>query len=294
MALMKHTLLFFALAALLTFTLALPLSPLVSQELIARGKVGNAKPPAPVKPPTKPPAKPPVTPVAPPPAPPASKCNGIKAANGLGQCNACVATTGCTFDRTLSQCVNAPTGRLDANRFVTNADQCKTIGQGLNANPSADVKQRAQAEFERMRSHIFNGETDPTSGRHTFSAWTAKNKDAGRCDKSTHLCAFRLGSTPKTVWDDRSGLYSQRDVEDMCLNAITLNIQNNNNAQSSASFAVQTKFGRTICVQHLVTKTNTPSCFPVGIHPQLSGVGSRCTGTGNDANKDTEEIAARK
>ena len=34
MALMKHTLLFLALAALLTFTLALPLSPLASEELV--------------------------------------------------------------------------------------------------------------------------------------------------------------------------------------------------------------------------------------------------------------------
>ncbi|KAK7686444.1 hypothetical protein QCA50_010668 [Cerrena zonata] len=103
MALMKHTLLFFALAALLTFTLALPLSPLVSPELIGRA------------------------------GPASSKCNGIKAANGLGQCNACVATTGCIFDRTISLCVQAPTGRLDTNRFVTqkDANQCKTIAQGL-------------------------------------------------------------------------------------------------------------------------------------------------------------------
>ena len=81
----------------------------------------------------------------------------------------------------------------------------------------------------------------------------------------------------------------------MCLNAITLNIQQNNNAQSSANFAVQTKFGRTICVQHLVTKSNTPSCFPVGIHPVTTAkVGDRCTDTGTAATKDTEEIAARK
>lgn len=35
MALMKHTLLFLALAALLTFTLALPLSPLASEDLVS-------------------------------------------------------------------------------------------------------------------------------------------------------------------------------------------------------------------------------------------------------------------
>ena len=81
----------------------------------------------------------------------------------------------------------------------------------------------------------------------------------------------------------------------MCLNAITLNIQQNKNAQSSASFAVQTKFGRTICIQHLVTKANTPSCFPVGIHPLTTAkVGDRCSETGIGANKETEEIAARK
>ncbi|KAK7679422.1 hypothetical protein QCA50_017476 [Cerrena zonata] len=296
MALFKHTLLFLALATLLTFTLALPLplSPLASNELAARAKVGAAKPPAaPAKPVAKPPVKAPTTPAAA--KPPASACNGIKASNALGQCNACLKADGCAFDRTLSQCIQKPATRLTDDRFVVQLEQCKTVGQGLNANPSADVKKRAQDEFNRMRAHIFNGEKDPSSGRHTFSAWTAANKDAGRCDKATHLCAFRLNEkTPKTIWDDRSGLYTQRDIEDMCLNAITLNIQQNSNAQSSASFVIQTKFGRSICVQHLVTKANTPSCFPVGIHPALATVGSRCTETGIAANKDTEEVAARK
>lgn len=43
-----------------------------------------------------------------------------------------VASPGCAFDRTLTQCIPTPTGRLDANRFVTQVEQCKTIGQGLN------------------------------------------------------------------------------------------------------------------------------------------------------------------
>lgn len=81
--------------------------------------------------------------------------------------------------------------------LVLQAKPTATEVQSAKAKQSAQAKfdktrSQAQAEFERMRSHIFNGESNPTSGRHTFSAWTAKNTDTGRCDTATHLCAFRV------------------------------------------------------------------------------------------------------
>ncbi|CAL1714854.1 unnamed protein product [Somion occarium] len=289
---MKRTLFFVALTTLLTFTLALPTG--FANELSARAKIGGSKPPPP--PPTKGGKNPP----PPPPPPPVqtsttpSPCNGQKNSVGSGNCKTCVAIAGnaCAFDRDSLQCVPRPNSALTPN-LVTSAAACATLDQTSVLNPNQNVRQQAEAEFARMQNHIFNGETDPTSGRHTFSAWRSKNSDAGRCDSNTNLCAFRLNNkTPKTVWDDRNGLYTVQDIKDMCITAITLNIQQNQ-MRSSKSFAVQTKFGKSICVQHLVTKDNTPSCFPLGIHTAPPTLGSPCSDTGSNAiNGVTTEVAA--
>ncbi|CAL1714809.1 unnamed protein product [Somion occarium] len=279
----RHTILLtVAFVALLTFALAVP----VPGDLVARVKLPGAKPPA----------QPPKKPVAPAPAPakpappPASPCNGAKDPNGNGNCQAfAIPKNACAFDRTTLKCVPRP-GTLTST-LVTVPAQCATIQQTSRLTPNANVQQQAAAEFARMQNHIFNGETDPTSGRHTFNAWRKANSDPGRCDNETHLCAFRLNNkTPKTVWDDRAGLYTQQDIKDMCMAAITLNIQENQ-MKSSLSFSVQTKFGKSICVEHLVTKDNTPSCFPVGIHRSTPPLGSRCTDTGSGKTATTVEIA---
>ncbi|CAL1712068.1 unnamed protein product [Somion occarium] len=225
-------------------------------------------------------------------AAPVAGCAAQKLANGNGNCAPCVAIATCAYDPANLQCVNKPAGALPAT-LIADRTRCPTLSQIAQENPSVAVRQKATAEFARMRNHIFVGEKDPSSGRHTFTAFRAANKDAGRCDRETNLCAFKLTSTtPKTVWDDRAGKYTQQDVQDMCTTAITLNLLHNNNAASSGAFAVQTKFGKSICVEHLVTKTNTPSCFPLGIHHATQfPVGKPCTATGNAANTLTVEVA---
>ena len=45
-----------------------------------------------------------------------------------------VKANGCAFDRKLSQCVQKPSGRLTDDKFVTQLEQCKTVGQGLNVS----------------------------------------------------------------------------------------------------------------------------------------------------------------
>ncbi|KAK7686445.1 hypothetical protein QCA50_010669 [Cerrena zonata] len=80
----------------------------------------------------------------------------------------------------------------------------------------------------------------------------------------------------------------------MCLAAITLNIVQDG-PLASANFAIRTKLGNTICVRHLVTKDNIPSCFPVGIHALPAGTiaGSSCIDTGIAVTTGTDLIAAR-
>ncbi|KAJ7247982.1 hypothetical protein C8J57DRAFT_1240495 [Mycena rebaudengoi] len=140
--------------------------------------------------------------------------------------------------------------------------------------------------------HIFVGDTDSTSGRHTFSAWTSANKNAGRCDSESNLCVFRLhNKIPQTVFDDRAGGFTQSDVQQMCTTAITLNIQENG-AVKDGAFVVQTKFGKPICVQHQVAGQG--SCFPLGIHATTSKLSSPCKSSGEKAIAGkTTEIAAR-
>ncbi|CAL1697190.1 unnamed protein product [Somion occarium] len=218
-------------------------------------------------------------------------CAGQKLENGNGNCTPCLGIATCAYDVANMQCVNKPGGALPAT-LTTDKTRCPTLSQIAQENPSVADRQKAAAEFARMKNHIFVGESDPSSGRHTFTAFRAANKDAGRCDKETNLCAFKLtAQTPKTVWDDRAGKYTKQDVEDICTTAITLNLLHNNKAASPGSFAVQTKFGKSICVQHFVTKSNTPSCFPLGIHHATQfPVGKPCTFTGNDANTLTVEV----
>ncbi|KAJ6500984.1 hypothetical protein DFH09DRAFT_1336136 [Mycena vulgaris] len=160
--------------------------------------------------------------------------------------------------------------------------------------PTAAEAQKAKAMFAAMQKHVLIGEKDPKSGRHTFSAWTSANKDAGRCDSESKLCTFRLNQgVPKTVFDDRAGGFTASDVQRMCTTAITLNIQSSAGKLQTAAFVVQTKFGHPICVQHLVAEQG--SCFPLGIHATSDKLSTECSpGSGNKfiAGKTTE-IPAR-
>jgi len=250
-----------------------------------KAKAAAAKPVA-VKPviPKKPVAAKPVPAKKPTVAKPAaSVCNGISA------CLACTKNTACAFNSDTLKC-GARTST--AAPFVTNAKLCPPLKQAAQIAPEAAVAQQAKAKFAAMEKHIFVGETDPTSGRHTFSAWTSANKDAGRCDSESKLCAFRLNNKiPKTVFDDRAGGFTQSDVQQMCTTAITLNIQENG-AVKDGAFVVQTKFGKPICVQHQVAGQG--SCFPLGIHATTSKLSSTCKTSGETAIAGkTTEIAAR-
>ncbi|KAJ7680798.1 hypothetical protein DFH06DRAFT_1315538 [Mycena polygramma] len=163
--------------------------------------------------------------------------------------------------------------------------------------PSAAQAESAQNVFAAMRNHIFNGEkSNPSSGRHTSSSWTSANKDAGRCDTESKLCVFKLNNTPpKTVFDDRAGGFTQSDIQQMCTTAITLNLKSATatGKLENGAFVVQTKFGRPICVEHLVADPG--SCFPLGIHPVRGAkLNELCGSSGNNEIKGkTTEIAAR-
>ncbi|KAJ6507150.1 hypothetical protein C8R47DRAFT_1238837 [Mycena vitilis] len=164
--------------------------------------------------------------------------------------------------------------------------------------PTAAQTASAQKVFAATKNHIFNGETsNPSSGRHTFSSWTSANKDAGRCDPGSKLCVFKLTNTPsKTIFDDRAGGYTQADIQQMCTTAITLNLQAAaaaNGKLANGAFVVQTKFGRPICVEHLVADPG--SCFPLGIHVvRGTKLNEPCKSTGNNEIKGkTTEIAPR-
>ncbi|KAJ6501010.1 hypothetical protein DFH09DRAFT_1336160 [Mycena vulgaris] len=194
---------------------------------------------------------------------PASVCNGITAYL------ACTKNSACAFNSNTLTC-------------------------GERIAPTAAEAQKAKAMFAAMQKHVLIGEKDPKSGRHTFSAWTSANKDAGRCDSESKLCTFRLNQgVPKTVFDDRAGGFTASDVQRMCTTAITLNIQSSAGKLQTAAFVVQTKFGHPICVQHLVAEQG--SCFPLGIHATSDKLSTECSpGSGNKfiAGKTTE-IPAR-
>ncbi|KAJ6585152.1 hypothetical protein B0H19DRAFT_1320471 [Mycena capillaripes] len=266
---------FTAILCLLVASLSVSGLPIAEQDLAIRAKIGNAK--VPVKAKTVA-AKKPVA-VKP------SVCNGITT------CIACTRNTACAFNSETLKCAARTS---TAAPFVTNSQLCPPLKQAAQIAPSAAVAAQAKAKFAAMANHIFKGEKDPTSGRHTFSAWTAANKDAGRCDSESKLCVFRLQpkATPKTVFDDRAGGFTQSDVQQMCTTAITLNIQGSaGGALKDGAFVVQTKFGKPVCVQHQVAGQG--SCFPLGIHATSSKLNSKCTSSGNGANAKTTNIAAR-
>ncbi|KAL0945610.1 hypothetical protein HGRIS_014765 [Hohenbuehelia grisea] len=233
---MKAPLYIAVLAALFVVTWAIPAE---NSDQAKIGPQGKTRPPPPL--PQRPPARP-----AQPAKPPPSTCNGIK---GNNACVACASNNACGFNPASNTCVARNTG---APNLITDKSKCQQHG----ASGSENIKTRANEIWGRMRNHIFNGEpggkTD--SGRHTFSSYRAANKDAGRCDTQTHICAFRLKeSIPKTVWDDREGWYSEGDIETMCKTAITLNIKDTGGqARGDGAFVVQTKHGRPICVRHQV------------------------------------------
>ncbi|KAJ7194196.1 hypothetical protein GGX14DRAFT_404823 [Mycena pura] len=286
---MKFTAILCLLVASLSVS-GLPIAEQDADSLAIRAKIGKAPikaKPAAVNPvAAKKPAA--VTPVAakkPTAAkPPASVCNGITA------CLACTKNSACAFNSNTLKC-GARTST--AAPFVINASLCPPLKQAAQIAPAANVAQQAKAKFAAMQNHIFKGEKDPTSGRHTFSAWTSANKDAGRCDSESKLCVFRLTATPKTVFDDRAGGFTDSDVQQMCTTAITLNIQSSaGGALKDAAFVVQTKFGHPVCVQHQVAGQG--SCFPLGIHATSSKLNSRCESSGNQpVNGKTTEIPAR-
>ncbi|KAL0945611.1 hypothetical protein HGRIS_014766 [Hohenbuehelia grisea] len=259
------------LAALLAVTWAMPAEDSDHAKIGPKGR--TRPPPAPAP---RPPARP-VQPAKPPP----SKCNGIK---GNRACVACASNNTCGFNPASNTCVARNTG---APNLITDKSKCQQHG----ASGSENIKARANEIWERMRSHIFNGEpggkTD--SGRHTFKSYHDANKDAGRCDTQTHICAFRLReSIPKTVWDNRNGRYNDGDIETMCKTAITLNIKDTGGqARGDGAFVVQTKYGRPICVRHQVAGSG--SCFPVGIHSRSNRLGSPC----REGPQDVQPIAGR-
>ena len=94
-----------------------------------------------------------------------------------------------------------------------------------------------------------------------------------------------LSTQTKTVWDDRPGTFTKQDIEDICIAAITLS-----GPTTGGQFAIQTKFGKKICVKHLATKQNTPSCFPVGIHTATEAIGQPCKGSSNTADANTVAV----
>ncbi|CAA7263081.1 unnamed protein product [Cyclocybe aegerita] len=160
-------------------------------------------------------------------------------------------------------------------------------GRNSPARPSQSVNP-VDDTFNRMRNHIFLGETrNSKSGRHLLSSFCAANRgEKGECNDESKICKF----SRKTVWDDRPGGYTRADVETMCKAAIKLNLP----GRSTASFFVQTRLGRPICVTHLVAKSQN-SCFPQGVNFRKdvanSGgsfkIGDHCppNGTGDDVDK---------
>lgn len=277
----------------------LPIAEQNGDSLAIRAKIGKAPAKAPAakpvaaKKPTvaKPAAAKPVAakPVAAKPTvakPAASVCNGISA------CLACTKNSACAFNSNTLKCAARTS---TAAPFVTSAQLCPPLKQAAQIAPAAAVAEQAKTKFAAMKNHIFLGEkTDPTSGRHTFTAWTSANKDAGRCDSESKLCAFRLNNKiPKTVFDDRAGGFTQSDVQQMCTTAITLNIQSSaGGTLKDGAFVVQTKFGKPICVQHQVAGQG--SCFPLGIHATSSKLNAECKTSGEaPITGKTTEIAAR-
>ncbi|CAL1714831.1 unnamed protein product [Somion occarium] len=203
---------------------------------------------------------------------PDTRCASQRNPNGTGQCSACVALQDtnrrniCAFDRNTLDCVARPSGALPVNLVGNeNAVQCTTLQQIAIETPrfTANELQRARTEWGRMQNHVFNGEAnDPTSGRHLFTTWRQRNSGPGRCDDATNLCAFN--NNAKTVWNDCPARYTRQDVQDICTASILFNIRHNRMANSRNS-VVRSRFGRTMCIEHLVTAANTPSCFPIGI-----------------------------
>ncbi|KAJ7643679.1 hypothetical protein FB45DRAFT_895739 [Roridomyces roridus] len=293
---------FSTILCLVVASLSVSALPVAESDLAVRAKIGK---PVAAKPVTKPvaakpvaakpvaakpvAAKPVAAPVAAKPAtvakPQASVCNGITS------CLACTKNTACAFNSNTLKCAARTT---TAAPFVTNSQLCPPLKQAQQIAPTESIAQQAKDKFAAMSNHIFVGEKDPTSGRHTFSAWTAANKDAGRCDSESKLCVFRLNNAiPKTVFDDRTGGFTKSDVQQMCTTAITLNLQSSaGGAVRDAAFVVQTKFGKPVCVQHQVAGQG--SCFPLGIHATTSKLNSKCASSGNQpVVGKTTEIAAR-
>lgn len=56
-----------------------------------------------------------------------------------------------------------------------------------------NLNAQAQRLFTAMSTHVFHGEpSNPRFGRHTFSSWTAANKDVGQCNPQTRICQFQV------------------------------------------------------------------------------------------------------
>lgn len=295
--------------AALSTVLSVQARPVQNFELESRAKVGP-KPPAPVKAPAKPAApvkpiatkpitppgpilpKPPAPKPAPPPKAPVDICVNI------ASCLACTKNRLCGFNPTTLKCAAISKG--GANLVTArNPQQCPPLKQQSTVDPTlkSDDVAKAQTLLTALSPHIFVGEpTSTTSGRHIFSAWRPTNRDAGRCDTTTNICAFGIPASAtaepkKTVFDDRAGKFTKADVSAMCLTAIKLNLVASKGTRDG-SFVVQTKFGRPICIRHQVAGKG--SCFPIGIH-SVSGakLGAPCTSSGQAAvTGRNEELAA--
>ncbi|CAL1714830.1 unnamed protein product [Somion occarium] len=209
------------------------------------------------------------------------RCSSQKNPNGTGKCSPCVALQDkgkyiCAFDRNTLDCVSRPSGKLPDNLVGNeNAAQCTTLQQISMETPrfTSTELQRARTGWNRMETHVLDGEpNDPKAGRHLFTSWRLKNNDQGNCDDDTNLCAFNGGL--KTVWNDcQAARYTRKDVQDICTGSILFNIRHNRMA-SSRNSVIKSKSGKSLCIEHLVTASNTPSCFPIGFHYTTAPVDS--------------------
>lgn len=148
-----------------------------------------------------------------------------------------------------------------------------------------------------MQDHVFNGnpagQGKAEAGRHLASKWMNTFKtDVISWDANT-----KLGKSPKgkTLWRDTAydgGVYTQADIQSMCIEAIISSIKEHEGRRTPASQQSHSDDGRPLdpmdghhaySVFSPRTHTNlclevfsTYSCFPAAIKPSNKAPGSKC------------------
>ncbi|KAJ7616182.1 hypothetical protein DFH06DRAFT_1365642 [Mycena polygramma] len=245
------------------------------------------------------------------------------------QCDSCVGLDAprCAFDVNDNKCI--PASQANTASGPTLATSKKTCGTLLAAKQAAlaqaalppavdeNVKKAAEAAFEKVKGHIFQGTpNDATSGRHTLSSWKEENKDSkeNKRDKTTGVIEFqttqRRTSTLKTI---------SLVASDTCVRGYQLSIStngankvapipaggrgkakgkgkgSNGSAQDTAKpppLKIKPGFRKGIIVfnkfinQKVCLNVNSESCFPLGTGTVSGNVkkGEGCTG--DDAVQD--------